>query len=90
MKYIIVETPEGLEVPIVFAETVEHLAMLPQGMLVRSAGFCRLYTQSEFDGMLVHAICYGTSASLGRPLRDKVLDDGVIVRGLNFTLQAGR
>lgn len=78
MKYLILETPDGLEVPIVFGDVCQHIDMIPNGMKPISGGQCDLYTRTENNSTIVDVDCYGQSTSLG--LKPRATKDAQVIR----------
>jgi hypothetical protein len=67
LKYLIVETKDGIPVPILFSELLQHNAVCVLSATPVSGGYVRLLARDDGG---VFAACHGESISLGlRPAK---------------------
>ena len=68
MKYIIFDSPSGIEEPVIFSELQAHSDMVRcvhsrfPGLNVVAAGFCRFVVDKDYH---VVVSCWGKSVTLG-------------------------
>lgn len=79
MKYVVLETPYGLEVPVIFNSLIDHRTMIPHDCAAVSAG--RVDIKTNKDGQL-EVCCFGFSRTLDNMASRGHIDDEIILREL--------
>lgn len=84
VKYLIIKNGFGVEVPVVFHESIEH-AQVCRGQRVVAGGFFYLPDAESEDGSLIAA--YGKSESCGVSSRQQ---DSEIIQNALFPVSSSR
>ena len=66
-KYLII-SKEGVEIPVIFSDLIQHVSIIPNGYEAVSGGFVQIYT---YDNGEVAVCCFGQSVSAGVKSREE-------------------